>query len=87
MEIMYKILYLEPVVKKHLPKLSNSIKLLIKKSIENKLMKDPIKFGKPLKYSLKAHRRLRVGEYRILYKIHSDTVTIIAIKHRKDIYE
>ena len=50
---------------------------------------DPIGFGKPLRYSLKGHRRLRVGDYRIVYRIAADKkiVVIIAIKHRKDIYE
>ncbi|MES2504791.1 MAG: type II toxin-antitoxin system RelE/ParE family toxin [Myxococcota bacterium] len=45
--------------------------------------------GKPLRYSLKGHRRLRVGDYRVVYRIEpqNQTVVIIAIKHRKDIYE
>jgi len=52
-------------------------------------MLDPIGFGKPLRYSLKGHRRLRVSDYRILYRIEPETKTvlIVAIKHRKDIYE
>ena len=51
-------------------------------------MLDPIAFGKPLRYSLKGHRRLRVSDYRIVYRIESqtNTVIIIAIKHRKDVY-
>jgi mRNA-degrading endonuclease RelE of RelBE toxin-antitoxin system len=52
-------------------------------------MIDPIGFGKPLRYSLKGHRRLRVSDYRIVYRIDADTslVIIISIKHRKDVYE
>lgn len=52
-------------------------------------MVDPIGFGKPLRYSLKGHRRLRVSDYRIVYRIEPEikTVIIVAIKHRKDIYE
>lgn len=46
-------------------------------------MLDPIDFGKPLRYSLKSHRRLRVGDYRVVYKIDNNTVTIISIKHRR----
>lgn len=30
--------------------------------------------------------RLRVGNYRILYRINNDTIEIYAIGHRKDIY-
>lgn len=88
MEIRYKIIYQEEVVRKHIPKLSGSVKQQIKTAIEAKLMVDPIGFGKPLRYSLKGHRRLRIGDYRVVYKIdlHTPTVTIIAIKHRKEIY-
>ncbi|KJV81821.1 plasmid stabilization system family protein [Rickettsia hoogstraalii str. RCCE3] len=52
-------------------------------------MFDPIAFGKPLRYSLKGHRRLRVSDYRIIYRIEQETSTviIIAIKHRKEIYQ
>jgi mRNA-degrading endonuclease RelE of RelBE toxin-antitoxin system len=47
------------------------------------------RFWKPLRYSLKEHRRLRVADYRGVYRVDasSRTVTVIAIKHRRDIYE
>lgn len=84
----YNIEYLSTVIKKDIPNLSSEIKKLIKKRIETKLVIDPVKFGKPLQYSLKGHRRLRVGDYRIVYRIEFDLdiVIIIAIKHRKEIY-
>ncbi len=89
MEITYEIKYLEEVVKKHIPKLSSPAKILIKRTIEERLMADPIRFGKPLRYSLKGHRRLRVGNYRVVYRADPLTaiVTVVAIKHRKEIYE
>lgn len=89
MEIKYRIRYLEEVTYKHIPLLSSSAKTLIKRAIEERLMIDPVSFGKPLRYSLKGHRRLRVGDYRIVYRIEpaSKTVIIVAIKHRKDVYE
>lgn len=51
-------------------------------------MVDPVLFGKPLRYSLKGYRRLRVGDYRVVFCIEADSHQIIvtAIKHRKDIY-
>lgn len=84
----YDIDYLAIVVEEDIPNLPKSIKSKIKKAIEERLAIDPIGFGKPLRYSLKGHRRLRVGDYRIVYKIESkaNRVTIIAIKHRKDVY-
>jgi mRNA-degrading endonuclease RelE of RelBE toxin-antitoxin system len=89
MEVRYQIRYLEEVIRKHIPSLSFSAKALIQKAIEERLMVDPIGFGKPLRYSLKGHRRLRVSDYRVVYRIEPEikTVIIVAIKHRKDIYE
>ena len=81
MEIKYQIRYLEEVIRKHIPALSSSTKELIKIAIEERLMKDPIGFGKPLRYSLIGHRRLRVSDYRIVYRIKPKikTVVIVAI--------
>jgi mRNA interferase RelE/StbE len=89
MEIKYQVCYLEVVIRKHIPLLSQSVKILIKHAIEERLMTDPIRFGKPLRYSLKGHRQLRVGDYSVVYRIEPEikTVIIVAIKHRKDVYD
>jgi mRNA interferase RelE/StbE len=86
---LYQIQYLETVVNDDIPELPTTAKKLIKKAIEERLMVDPIGFGKPLRYSLKGHRRLRVSDYRVVYRIEPEkhAVIIIAIKHRKDVYE
>ena len=84
--MIYNILYQDEVIKKHIPRLSIAVKSIVKSNIESKLVSDPISFGKPLRYSLKGHRRLRVGDFRIVYRIDGENVIIIAIKHRKDIY-
>lgn len=85
----YQVEYLTSVTKEDIPALPKRIKASIKKAIEERLMIDPVGFGKPLRYSLRGHRRLRVGDYRIVYRIDSDLkmVIIVAIKHRKDVYE
>lgn len=83
----YSVEYLDSVVEDDIPALPKTTKIMIKKAIEERLMVDPIGFGKPLRYSLKGHRRLRVSDYRIVYRIEAKTVIIVAIKHRKDIYE
>lgn len=89
MEVKYQIRYLEEVVRKHIPDLPSGARSLIKRAIEDRLTIDPVGFGKPLRYSLKGHRRLRVGDYRVVFRIdpHTRTVIIIAIKHRKDVYD
>lgn len=88
MEIKYQIRYVEEVANKHIPSLASDMRMVIKRAIEERLMTDPIRFGKPLQYSLKGHRRLRVADYRAVYRIEIETktVVIVAIKHRKDVY-
>lgn len=83
MEIKYQIRYLEEVIRKHIPALSSSAKTLIKRAIEERLMNDPIGFGKPLRYSLKGHRRLRVSDYRIVYRIEPETKTVVVVDVEK----
>lgn len=83
----YTVEYLKKVVSDDIPLLPKAIRQRIKQAIEERLMIDPIGFGKPLRYSLKGQRSLRVGDYRILYSIEAQTVIISAIKHRKCVYE
>ena len=89
MEMIYQIRYLDEVVRKDISALPSSARNLIKRAIEERLTIDPIGFGKPLRYSLKGHRRIRVSDYRVVYRIEPEvsTVIIVAIKHRKDVYE
>ena len=47
----YEIDYLVSMVKEDLPRLPKTIRTIIKKAIEKRLMIDPIGFGKPLRYS------------------------------------
>lgn len=85
---MYKIEYLESV-KDDLASISKSEKQQIRKAIEKKLTANPIEFGKPLQYSLKGLRRLRVGNYRVIFQIHEETLSVLIVKigHRREVYE
>lgn len=85
----YKIFYDLGSKKKDYDKIPQGIREIIKEAIEKKLMTDPLRFGKPLRYAWKGYRRLRVGDYRVIYKVDEDKVIVIIIEigHRKDIYE
>jgi len=84
----YKIEYLDSVYE-DLESISKSEKIKIKKSIEQKLAHNPIEFGKPLQYSLKGLRRLKVGDYRVIFQVEPEkyVVLIVKIGHRKEIYD
>jgi mRNA interferase RelE/StbE len=83
----FTVIYHPDVSKVDLPKIPNDIRLRIKKAIEERLMTDPTKYGKPLRKSLKGYWKLRVGDYRIVYKIEGNEVIVLGIIHRKEVYK
>ena len=87
MEIKFQIEYHELVVKEDIPKLSKKEKERIKTTIEQKLQTQPELFGKPLRKSLKNYSSLRVGNYRIIYRIETKKVKIFIVQHRSVVYK
>ena len=80
--------YLRSVVTDDIPALPKSAKRQIRRAIAAKLTAHPFEFGKPLRYSLRGARRLRVGDYRIIYRIEpSNVVLVVKIGHRREVYE
>lgn len=82
----YIIKYHEFAVKKDIPKLPKNKRNSIKKNIITKLAQRPEIFGKPLQNTLKGYWRLRIGDYRIIFKIKGNTVYILIIAHRSTVY-
>ena len=70
-------------VKNDLNSLEVLSKARIKRAIETRLAIDPIKFGEPLKGNLKGFKKLRVGDYRIVYKMRQEEVLILGIGQEK----
>ena len=57
-------------------------------SIDARLSAAPERYGVPLAGSLREYWKLRVGDYRVVFKlINSSDVLILAILHRKHVYE
>ncbi|MBI4042329.1 MAG: type II toxin-antitoxin system RelE/ParE family toxin [Deltaproteobacteria bacterium] len=84
----YKIEYLDSVVREDIPQISPPDRRRIKRAIEERLQTKPLEFGKPLQYSLKGCRRLRVGDYRVIFVIEEpNLVKIVKIGHRKEVYD
>ena len=87
MEIEFAIHYHPKVVREDIPALSLVWSKRIRAAIEEKLMYAPEKFGKPLRESLRGYRKLRVGEYRIVFRIEHYEVFVLAILHRSIVYK
>ena len=85
--VAYAIRYHHLVRKQDLPKLDNTTKTRIQKAIETRLMVAPEEYGEPLRKTLKGYWKLRVGDYRVVFTIEGEEITILGIRHRRDIYE
>jgi mRNA interferase RelE/StbE len=66
---------------------NRNIQQRIRRAIEQRLMTNPVHFGQSLRQALKGYRKLRVGDYRVIYEIRGAQIRIYAIGHRKDVYE
>jgi len=84
---MYKLVYHPVVVTKDIPKLSENWKVIIRQTLEERLTTHPDLYSKPLRRSLKGHRKLRVGDYRVVFKIEGQKVFVIGIIHRSVVYK
>jgi len=62
-------------------------RIQIQRAISERLTVDPIRLGKALEGKYKGLRRLRVGDWRIVYKVDGDSVVIRSIKLRRDSYK
>lgn len=78
-----------PEAEKQFLELPNNIKPLLQRAIKERLETDPLSYGKPLRFSYRGHRRIRVSNYRIIYRVDGldIVVVIVNIDHRKDVYE
>lgn len=83
----FEILYHPHIATKDLPRISIDLRQRIKRSIEEKLMTAPQEFGAPLRRTLKGYWKLRVGDYRVIYKIEGKSVIVFRIGHRREIYD
>ena len=81
----YTLVY-HPRVGEDLDKITPAIRRRIEHSIESRLCAAPERYGSPLSGTLHGFRKLRVGDYRVIYSIHAPEVRVMAIVHRRDAY-
>ncbi len=87
MALDFEIIYQQKVVEEDIRQLAFSWKDKIQAAIEEKLSTYPDLYGKPLRRSLKGYRKLRVGDYRVVFRIAGTKVLILAILHRSVVYK
>ena len=74
------------VAYKDLGEVPRNIRERLLRAIEQRLTTAPTRYGVRLRQSLSGLWKLRVGDYRIVYEMAGNTVTIWAVRHRKHIY-
>ena len=82
----FSVIYHPDVKGRDIPKINGDVRVRIKKAIETRLMVAPQEYGEPLRKTLKGYWKLRVGDYRIVFKIDGDEILILGICHRKGVY-
>ena len=66
-----------------IPLLDAKLQKRVKTAVEERLKTAPHQYGDPLRKTLKRYWKLRVGDYRVVYKIVKNEVRILGIIHRK----
>jgi mRNA interferase RelE/StbE len=83
----YKLRYHPSVKSEDLPKLDRAIAARIRKAIETRLLAVPQEYGEPLRRTLKGYWKLRVGDYRVVFRVKGKEIFVLGIIHRKEVYE
>jgi mRNA interferase RelE/StbE len=85
--VSYELRYHPQVKRRDLPKLDRSARERIRTAIETRLVQNPEYYSEPLRKTLKPYRKLRVGDYRVVFRVIENSVFILAILHRKEAYQ
>lgn len=77
---MWKIKIHKLVIKDNFKKINKHDQSVILKNIFKKLSIDPEKYGFPLRNELKGFRKLKISDYRVIYRIEKDVIKVLILK-------
>ena len=80
MNLIWKIKIHKLILSEDFKAISYPDQKIILKDIRKKLSLDPKSYGKPLQGELKDYWRLRIKDYRVIYKIRQDLIEVLVIK-------
>jgi len=84
--VPFSVIYHPDVKGRDIAKLNADVKERVRKAIETRLMVAPHEYGEPLRKTLKGYWKLRVGDYRIVFRVDDEEILILGICHRKEVY-
>jgi mRNA interferase RelE/StbE len=85
--VPFELKYHPDVTSVDIPLLVARLRTRIKNAIETRLMTAPHLYGEPLRKTLRGYWKLRVGDYRVVFKIVEVEVWILGIIHRQKVYD
>jgi len=85
--VPFELRYHPDVKRIDIPHLDAKLQTRIKNAIESRLATAPHLYGDPLRKTLRGYWKLRVGDYRVVFKIVNEEVWVLGIIHRKEVYE
>ena len=83
----FALLYHPDIARADLLPIPLNVRRRIADALIRRLCEAPERFGHPLRGTLKGYWKLRVGDYRVVYKIVGPEVRILAVLHRRQVYE
>ena len=84
--MVFELLY-HPAVHGDLTDLDKKLKRRIQTAIEQRLATVPHHYAEPLRKTLRGYWKLRVIDYRVVFKVVEHEVWVLGIIYRKDVYE
>jgi len=82
-----RVIYYHPLVlEKDVRSLDGTVWNFIHGIIHKKLVTNAESFGKPLRYTLRNARVLRVGDWRVVFQIVDDAIHVCTVRHRREGY-
>ena len=82
----YTLVYHPEVRSEDIPPINRDLRKRIARAVESRLTTEPERYGEPLRGTLKGYWKLRVGDYRVVFKVIRNEVWILAIIHRREVY-
>ena len=83
--MMFELRYHADIRSDDIRRLDAKMKTRVKKAVETRLATTPHQYGEPLRKTLYGYWKMRVGDYRIVFKIVGEEVWILGIMHRKKV--
>ena len=68
------------VIEEDFKKINQHDQSIILKTIRKKLGTAPEKYGSPLRHDLKGFRKLKISDYRVVYKIEKAEIKVYVVK-------